>query len=36
MGLRFDFRDAAVETVNIPYEFQREVYYARTPHKDKG
>ncbi len=36
MALRFDFRDAALETVDIPYEFQREVYYARTPHEDKG
>ena len=36
MALRFDFRDAAVETVDIPYEFQREVYYARTPREDKS
>ena len=36
MALRFDFRDAPVETVDIPYEFQREVYYARTRREDQS
>ena len=36
MVLRFDFRDAPVETVDIPYDFQREVYYARTARQDKS
>ena len=36
MALRFDFRNAPVETVDIPYEFQREVYYARERREDKS
>ena len=36
MVLRFDFRDAPVEMVDIPYEFQREVYYARTRREDRS
>ena len=36
MVLRFDFRDAPVEMVDIPYEFQREVYYARTRREDQS
>ena len=36
MGLRFDFRGEPIETVDIPYEFQREVYYARHPRPEKG
>jgi len=36
MALRFDFRDAPVETVDIQYEFEREVYYARTRREDKS
>ena len=36
MALRFDFRNEPVETVDIPYEFQREVYYARERREDKS
>ena len=31
LALRFDFRDEPVETVNIAYLFDREVYKARRP-----
>ena len=31
MDLRFDYRDEPVDTVDIPYRFQREVYLARQP-----
>ena len=36
MALRFDFRDEPVETVDILYKFQREVYYARHPRSEQG
>lgn len=31
LALRFDFRDEPVETVNIAYSFDRDVYKARKP-----
>ncbi|MCY3790645.1 MAG: hypothetical protein OXH63_17860, partial [Gemmatimonadetes bacterium] len=31
LALRFDFRDEPMETVNIAYSFDREVYKARKP-----
>ena len=32
LALRFDFRDEPMETVNIAYLFDRDVYKARKPH----
>ena len=31
VALRFDFRDEAVEIVNVPFKFERETYMARKP-----
>ena len=31
VGVRFDFRDEPVETVDIPYRFSRDVYVAKEP-----
>ena len=31
IALRFDYRDEPVETLDVPYRFQREVYLARQP-----
>ena len=31
MTLRFDYRDEPIETVDIPYQFTREVTYALEP-----
>ena len=31
LAVRFDFRDEATESIDIPYRFSREVYVARKP-----
>jgi len=36
IGLRYDYRDEPIESVDIPYTFQREVYYARHPRSEEG
>ena len=32
MAVRFDYRGEPIESIDIPYLFSREVYYARHPH----